>query len=74
MYNYRLLISYTMYQLILMTSRWVYMGYELYTLIHDHEKYNESIWIVSSLSVPIQTYIFYNVFTFYRSLPRIIGY
>ena len=41
MYNYRLLISYTMYQLILMTSRWVFMGYELYALIHDHEKYNE---------------------------------
>ena len=72
MYNYRLLISYTVYQFILMLSKWAFMIYVLYTMIHKHEKYNESFWIVSSISVPIQTYIFYTVLSFYRSLPRIV--
>ena len=71
LYSYRLLISYTVYQFLLMISKWVFMGYVLYTYIHNHEKYNESFWVVTSISVPTQTFIFYTIFMFYRSLPRI---
>ena len=72
MYNYKLLISYTVYQFMLTLSKWVFMIYAMYTLFHKHEKYNESFWIVTSVSVPIQTYIFHTVLMFYRSLSRIV--
>lgn len=72
LYNYKLLISYTIYQFMLMISKWVFMFYVIYTAAHDHTNYNENFWIVTSISVPIQTFIFYTVITFYRSLPRIV--
>lgn len=70
LYNYRLLITYTVYQFMLMMSKWAFLGFILYRYAHDREKYTEAFWIVSSISVPIQTYIFINLFSFYRNLPR----
>ena len=71
MYNYRLLITYTIYQFMLMLSKWAFVGFIIYRYAHDREKYTEALWIVSSISVPVQTYIFINIYSFYTSLPRI---
>lgn len=67
-YNYKMLISYLVYQHLYTLARWALLGYALW---HNFEMNTEDdcrYWILMSILPIIQTYITWRVHRFYNTL------
>ena len=71
LYNYRMLVSFLVYQYIYALGRWGLLGYYLWYDIKVETQDDYRFWLLASILPLMQTYITYRIHRFYNVLKNI---